>query len=100
MGPRGVGEDRAPDEKVHGDVDEIGDDAGVVAQTKRENVDEADANEFRVNLQAASGEGLRMGSGSVCVAAISIVRAVTCYRLTGEPFFSSGWHKLISASPE
>ncbi len=60
-GAGGVGEDRAPDEVVDRDVDEIRDDSRVVAQAKRQNVDEADANEFGINLQTCERRGLANG---------------------------------------
>ena len=63
-----MGEDRAPDEIVDRDVDEVGEDSGVIAQSERKNIDETDAREFQIRTQhrdeAAAGRSEGCGRGA------------------------------------
>ena len=56
--------DGAPDEVVDRDVEEVGDDAGEIAQAEGEDIDEADAREFGVGdegLDPAAHSDLALG---------------------------------------
>ena len=48
---------RLPDEVIHRDVDQVRQNAGVIAQPEGENIDEADAGELAVNAPAPEIEG-------------------------------------------